>query len=711
MRFKFLRVMAIITKIREKSGLAAAAIAVSLILFIVGSDLLGGRSLFGDNDQVVGEIAGEKILYPDFSAKMQQAIQNFQQSQQRAPSEQDQMQLRSQVWERYVNDIAYQKEFDALGITVSDEELVDMVQGKNIHPSIKQQFTNPQTGQFDKNQVIQFLKNLKTMPAQNQQQWMEYEQSLKTSRIREKYDNLLAMSTYVTSLEAKHEYEAQNTTTNAKYLYVPFSSIVDSTIKVTDSQLSDYLASHKDRYKGFESRSMEYVVFNVLPTKDDSSAFYAQIKDLARGLGAATNDSAYAASNSESSAPDSWSLSELPESIRQNLSTFNAGGVYGPFKDGDNYSILKYKGTVRDSLYTARASHILFSFNGNKSDSNKAALRTKALGVLAQLKSGADFAQMAQMNSSDGSAQQGGDLGFFKNNGTMVKPFESAVFGFNGTGLVPNLVETDFGYHIIKVTEAKSNTRYRISLISKALNPSQQTRDMMYTKAEKFAAENKNIDDFKAAVKKDKLISLTANRVMEGASSINGMENAREMTLWAFGKTAEKGSVSNVFELGNNYIVATITGSTSKDKPTIDDYRDELKFRVLADLKAEQIMKKLANASGSLEQIAQKYGAGALVETAENVNLATGTLKSAGADPVAIGKAFGLKPGQKSKAIKGESGVFIVEGSAVKNAPVIADYGQYKTQLLNANRGRNSYYAAEAIKEAAKIVDNQAKFY
>lgn len=704
--------MALITKIRDHSGVAVAFIAISLILFIVGSDLLGGNSLFSSDNQTVGEIAGEKILYPDFSAKVQEAIQNFQAQSQKPATEQDQAQIRNQVWERYINDIAFQKEFDALGIKVSNEELVDMVQGKNIHPSIKQQFTNPQTGIFDKNQVISFLKNLKTMQPAQQQSWLDFEKSLAVSRVREKYENLLSLSNNVTSLEAKRAYQAQNTKTDAKYLYVPFSSIVDSTIKVTDSQLEDYLSKHKDRYKGFESRSMEYVIFNVIPTKEDSANFYTQIKDLARGLGAAQNDSAYASSNSDVVSPSAWSLTELPESVKASLPTFNVGGVYGPFKDGGNYSILKYKGLAKDSLYTVKASHILFSVQmKTASDSAKAAARTKALAVLNQIKGGANFEMMAQQNGGDGTAQNGGDLGYFKNNGSMVKPFESAVFGFNGTGLLPNLVETDFGYHIVKVTEAKSNTKFRVSLISKTLAPSQQTRDAAYSKAEQFASENKTLEKFKEAVKKDKLISLTAERIMEGASSINGMQNAREISLWAFKDGTEKGAVSNAFEVNDSYLVAVITGATYKDKPKVDDYRDELKYRVIADLKAEKIISKLNGISGSLEQIAQKYGAGALVETAPAVSLANGALKSPGADPVAIGKVFGLKPGQKTKAVKGESGVFIVEGTAIQVAPEVADYSQYKNQGIQELKGRGSYYVSEAIKENAKIKDNKAKFF
>jgi peptidyl-prolyl cis-trans isomerase D len=702
--------MALITKIREKSGIAIAAIAISLILFIVGSDLLGGNSIFKADTQTIGEISGEKILYPDFSAKVQEATQNFQSSSQRTPNEQEQNQIRSQVWDRYINDIAYQKEFDELGIKVSNDELIDMVQGKNIHPAIKQQFTNPQTGMFDKNQVIQFLKNLKTMQPAQQQSWTNFEQSLAVSRTREKYDNLLSLSNYVTTIEAKKDYQAQTTKTDAKYLFVPFSSIVDSTIKVSDAQLEEYLSKHKDRYKGFESRSMEYVIFNIVPTKEDSAAFYTQIKDLAKGLGSATNDSSYAAANSDVAAPSAWSLTELPESVKASLSSFNPGGVYGPFKDNGNYSILKYKGITKDSLSTVRASHILFSFT-SKTDSAKAAVKAKALAVLNQIKGGANFEMMAQQNGGDGTAQKGGDLGYFKNNGSMVKPFESAVFAYNGVGLLPNLVETDFGYHIIKVTEAKSNLKYRVALISKILGPSQQTRDAAYSKAEMFASDNKTIEQFKATVKKDKLISLTADRVMEGASSINGMQGAREVALWAFKDGTDVGSISNAFEINDNYMVAVVTGKTSKDNVKVADFKDELKYRVIADVKAEQIAKKLNGLSGSLEQMAQKYGAGALVESSPGVTLAAGNLKTAGSDPIAIGKVFGLKPGQKSKAIKGDAGVFVIEGTTIQNAPEIADYSQYRTQKLQGLKGSGTYYASEAIKENAKIKDNKAKFY
>lgn len=705
--------MALITKIREKSGIAAAAIAFSLVLFLVGSDIFQGRStLFGGNSQKIGEIAGETILAPDFQKKFEEASANYTAQAGRGPGEQESPLLRDQVWNQMILDIAYKKEFDALGLSVSPEELVDMVQGNNIHPSVRQQFTNPQTGQFDKNFVIQFLKNLKTMPVQQQQAWANFEKSLSQDRLRSKYENLLRLSTYTTNVEAQKEYAAQTSKVDVRYLYVPFYSIADSSIKVTDAQLEEYLSSHKDQFKGDNTRSIEYVTFPVIPSKTDTASFYQQIKKLAKDLAVSKNDSAFAVLNSDVRTPYYSTLSELPEGVKASLATFQVGGIYGPFKNGGYYSIYKYGGVKKDSLFTVKASHILIA-PANKTDSAKAEARKRAQTILDQIKGGANFEVMARTNSMDGSAQTGGDLGYFKNNGSMVKPFEQAVFGFSGTGLIPALVETDFGFHIIKVTESKTNTKYKLAAINKSIVPSQTTMDEAFRKADEFANANGTKAAFDAALKKDKsLIMLRANRINENSQGFNNLQAAREIVRWAFDKETSVGDASKkVFEVDNQYIVVVLTGKTDKDNVKIDDYRDELTARVRADLKAEQITKKLEGISGNLEQIAAKYGAGALVETANDITLAQGVLNSAGADPTALGKAFGLKVGQKTKPFKGEAGVFVMETVKSTPAPALADLSTYKNTARLMAAQRTSFYINEAIKEKAKIVDNRAKFY
>ncbi|MCZ2471356.1 peptidylprolyl isomerase [Aquirufa ecclesiirivi] len=705
--------MALITKIREKSGIAAAAIAISLILFLIGSDIFQGRSsLFGSNNQEVGVIAGESILLPEFQKKVEEATANYTAQTGKGPGEQESTMIRDQVWNQYILDIAYKKEFDALGLKVSSEELIDMVQGNNIHPSVRQQFTNPQTGQFDKTFVIQFLKNLKTMPAQQQQGWANFEKSIAQDRIRSKYENLIRLSTYVNTAEAQKEYQAQNSKFSARFLYVPFFSIPDSAIKVSDAQLEEYLAKHKDRFKGVNSRSIQYATFPVVPTAQDTVEFYNQIKKLAKDLAVAPNDSAFAMLNSDVRTPYLLAYSEIPEVVKSQLGTFQVGGIYGPFKNGLTYSIYKYGGVKKDSLFTVRASHILIA-PANKTDSAKAQAKQRAESILTQIKGGASFETLAQLNGMDGTAQNGGDLGYFKNNGSMTKAFEKAIFGFNGAGLMPGVVETEFGYHIVKITDAKTNTAYRLAAINKTIAPSQATLDRVYTQADAFANANGTIGAFEAALKKDKnIIMMRAERLLENATSINNLSNAREIVRWAFDEGTSVGDGSKkVFEQDNQYIVAYLTGKTDKDNVKVDDYREGISNLVRAELKGEKISAKLSGIKGSLEQIAQKYGAGALVENVSDVTLSTGMLNTAGPDAVALGKIAGLKTGKRSQVFTGDNGVFIAEKTAVVAAPALADYTTYKTQIQSMGIQRASYYINEAIKDNAKIVDKRYKFY
>ena len=706
--------MSVINKIRERSGLAVGVIAVSLLLFIVGGDLLGGRSrLFGGNQQEVGVIDGQSIDYQDFNAKVDEIRAQYEQQTGRAPAEQEMGQIREQAWNQMLFEIAYQKQFDKLGLKVSPEELVDMVQGNNISPTVRQAFTNPQTGVFDKSSIISYLKGLKNLPLQQQAAWASFEDNLKSNRLREKYEGLMTMSVFATTAEAQKEYQAQNAKANVKFLFVPYYAINDTTVKVTDSQLQTYLDKHKDEYPGTDSRSIQYVTFSVAPSKEDSATLYTEIKSLARGLGAAQNDSVFAQQNSDVRVPLYLTAGEMPQQLQDAIPTFAPGGIYGPFREGNTYFIYKYGGTKRDTSFTARASHILIQTKG-LADSAKADARRRAEGILKQIQGGASFEALAQTNSDDGSRSAGGDLGYFKNNGQMVKPFEAAVFGATSEGLIPRLIETEFGYHIIKVTEPKTNVLYRIAAIGKTIAPSQTTRDEALRKADQFASDVQTKAEFDAKVKEDKgLVMATAERIPEGAAQINALTGTevRQIVRWAFNDKTDVGAVSEPFEVGDQYVIAVLTNKTDKDKITVDDYRNELTAKVRNELKGEQIISKLGNATGTLESIAQKYGSGALVETAEDVNLATGFLRSAGVDPVALGKAFGLKPGKRSKPFIGEGGVLMMETTSITPAPAVADYAMYKTQIQQNNTSRISLYINEAIKDAAKVEDKRAKFY
>ena len=215
--------MALISKIREKTGLAVVIIAFGLILFLVGGDILGPNSvILGNNRAEVGEIAGQTIDHAEYIQQIEELKYNYTLNFNRNPSENEMIAIRQQAWDYLIVKKAFQKEFDKLGLSVTEEELVDMVQGKNIHPDLVQAFTNPQTGEFEREQIVMYLQQINQMPPQQQAGWYMFESNLEPSRLRLKFDNLLLKTDYVTESEAEALYKQENGVAEIKYLYIPY---------------------------------------------------------------------------------------------------------------------------------------------------------------------------------------------------------------------------------------------------------------------------------------------------------------------------------------------------------------------------------------------------------------------------------------------------------------------------------------------------------
>jgi peptidyl-prolyl cis-trans isomerase D len=708
--------MAVINRIRENSVLTIGILALALFAFIIG-DYFSSNSFGGGGGQEnVGEINGIDVDYQQFVKLVEAQRQQQELSTGRSATEDDLRNIREQVWEQLVQENAFEPQYKELGIDVTPEELKEMIQGtKNLHPFIRQQFTDPQTGIFNEAQHREFINAAanKTLPAEQQYIWDSFKSNLIQIRKSEKYQNIVSSGDYITKAEAKREYKIQNDRVSADYLYVPFFSVLDSTVSVSSNEVESYYSKHKNEFSGFDSRSFDYLVYEVLPSSEDSASLHSEINSLARGLAAAENPAVFANANSDIRNPDLWSAGQLTPELKNAISNTIVGGLIGPIKDGQNYSIYKYSGTENDTVSTLRASHILFRADA-ADPAAKAAAKASALDVLGQIKGGADFATLATIHGTDGTAQQGGDLGYFSNNGGMVEAFEKAVFAYNGAGLLPNLVETDFGYHIVKVTEAKSSLKYKLAGITKILQPSEITLNDSYQAAETLRAGISNIKDLREKAKADdELVLLSALKVAPGARSFNSVQDAREVVLWAYGKDVEVGDVADrIFVVGDTYIIAGLTEATDKAKPKADDFKVQIESKVRNEKKAEVILAKLNKSTGDFNAKASAYGAGALVESVTEINLLTGMLNSAGIDGVAIGKIFGSKLNTVSKPFVGENGVFMVKKTSEVIAPEIADYSQYKEQIKQKAGMYGSASAADqAVRESSEIVDNRAKMF
>ncbi|MCJ8163724.1 SurA N-terminal domain-containing protein [Pontibacter sp. E15-1] len=702
--------MALINKIREKSGWAVGAIAIGLGVFVVGGDLLGPNSrLLGNDTNTVGEIAGEEIDYQEFDQVLQQAKADYENRTGRAANEGELAMLREQAWNQLIFKIALQKEYDRLGITVTEEELADMVQGNNIHPSVKQAFTNPQTGEFDRSQVVQYLQNLDQMGPNARPMWVNFEQSIFNDRKQTKYMNMLSKTVYITGAEAKRYYNAQNSAASLKVLYVPYFSVSDSSVSVTDAQLKGYYERNKELYKVEEGRSVQFVTIPVSASSEDSTYLTQEISTLSQQFAASENDSSFVNANSDAPFNGAYrNPGELPEQLRDQL-PLQKGKVYGPFTQNGTLSLFKVS-DVKEGDVATKASHILIRPE-NETPEAKAAAKTKAQDVLTQIKNGADFAQMAAQYGTDGTASSGGDLGWFSK-GRMVPAFDAAVFAASGPGLLPSLVETEYGFHVVKITAPKSTESYQVAAVQRAIEASETTRDAAYGIADELAGTSKSTEEFNEnAAKNPSLVKEEAIAIGKNNIVVNNLNNARELVRWAYAKDTEVGDVSPVFEIDDQFVVATLTNKREKGYAQVEDIKDELTAAVRNEVKAQQIIAKLKSQKGTLDQIAASYGAEALVRAADNVTLASAAIPGIGVEPVAVGKAFGLKPGARTAPFEGQGGVLMVELTQLSPAPEINDFTNVKEQLRATRAGRAENDAFEAIKEKSDIKDNRVRFF
>jgi peptidyl-prolyl cis-trans isomerase D len=709
--------MAFIGTLRNKAGTWVVVFVFVAIISFILQDLLGNNSVLLNNNDV-GEIAGRDISLDEYQNAIQEREANYILNFNRKPGDREMLNLRQQAWELLVLRNAFQKQFDEVGVDVTAAELEDMIWGKNVDDNLRQTqaFINQQTGQFDKNLVIQYLNSIKDVPADPQQaamwqeqrtRWELFQRDLAPGRERIKYENLLIKTNYITTAEAEKEYHNQTDVAEVKYIYVPFYSVSDSAAEVSDSDLKAFYDSRKERYKTDETRDLKYVEFSVTASAADSAAVREEMNRMVTELSQTEDDSAFAASNSDGAEVFAkYNAGNVPAFVK--VEDLKKGNIIGPVLDGNSYKVAKVTDVVKDTVSSARAAHILIKWENETPEAKKAA-KEKARGILNEIKKGASFAAKALEHGTDGTATKGGDLGFFQT-GTMVKPFNDAVFNATKTGLLNDVVETDFGYHIISITNTKDNTAYKVAVVERSIGPSDATTNEAYRKAESFQADLSNLDEFTDRAKAEGVIIQDAKNLTAGERRVGNLGDARQIVQWLY-RDASKGDVSQVFDQQTSYVVAVMTDKMDKGYRSLESVKSELLPEVKKQVKAKTIIAKLAEQKGTLEEIANAYGNDAGVYTTADLKLNATSLQGAGYDPQAVGAAFALESGKRSAPFAGENGVLIMEVQNKTVAPEIQDYSPYEAPLQQNVATRSSFNIAEAIKENANITDKRYKFY
>jgi peptidyl-prolyl cis-trans isomerase D len=707
--------MSVIQKIRDKyATVMIFAICISLVAFLLMDALVGPKSFF-HNSNDIAQINGTGIDYKDYSTRLQQAKEIYKENNPDATMD-DAVndRLENQVWTQVLNEQIMGAEFDKLGIAITPAELQDLEFTQDADPQIRsiKAFADPQTGMFDPSRVREFLQSLQTGDPsdprvnQNRNQWIQINNYIEKTAPQEKFYSLVREGIYYPKWLVERETKESTTYAYISYVSIPYGSISDSSVSVTDKELEDYLEAHQQSFQQEQTERLEYVNFDAIPTSVDSASILKQMVAMKAEL-ATTSDqdiAGYINRNSETQFLDGYlplSIIQVPD--KDSIVSMAPGQMFGPYYDNRTITVAKMidKKTMPD---TVKVRTILIS-SQNIPDS---VAQAKVDSIAQAVRGGADFAEMASRFSDDpGSKSNGGQYTI-----TAETPFipEFKNFAFqHKTGDMDTLKSQQYGYFLIKIEEQKNfEPAFKIAYLSRAMEPSQETDNTAYSEASAFAGQNHDQQSFDKSALMKGYNKQIADNVQNADYTIQGIGQCRDLIRWAFG--AKKGDVSQVFTYDNRYVVAVVTGLRKKGTASLDDVRIQVEAEVKREKKAARIAAAIKPGT-TLEQLSRTEGQP--VSQAQHVNFETPFLPNAGLEPKVIGAVFdpSIAPGKASPPISGNNAVYVIRVDSIQVQSNVMTPSLAERSLEMNMQQQLLGQVFDALKKQAKITDNRLKFF
>ncbi|AWM13310.1 peptidylprolyl isomerase [Flavobacterium sediminis] len=700
--------MAVLGKIRQKTGLLIFLIALALIIFVVQGALENG--FFGSNANNIGSVNGTDIDAQTFMRKVAQVEKQNQNM--------SNTQAMNNVWEQELRGIIVGEQVEKLGLGIADDQLINVIK-TNPYFSQNPQFLNA-AGQFDEAKFKEFVKSIKN--DQNQDRWAEwqnFENEVEKSAIEQLYFNLIKGSIYTTKAEGKFKHVAENKKVDFEYVTVPYNTINNDEVKVSDDEIIAYMKEHPKQYKSDATRAIDYVLFENKASKEDEDLVGKTINEVLYGnvefnKKTQKNDTIPAFKDVVNVAEfvnkysdikfDSTYLAkkELPLDYQEQLFNLGKGEVFGPYLFSNHQCVSRM--LDRKPNASAKASHILISFEGaERSTATRTKDEAQALAneLLVKVKANPnEFASLAAANSDDPGSKNNG--GVYDNiaPGQMVPTFNDFVFN-NPVGTT-GIVETDFGFHVIKVLDKYDAVL--LATVAQSIEPSETTIDAIYTKASKFEALA-NEKKFDEAAKEVEATIVPASNLKASDEYVAGLGAQREIVRWAFNDDTNNGDVRR-FDVPQGYVVAVLKDKNETGLLSIDVARQSVGNILMNKKKAEIIKKKMSGAT--LEDVSKATGSSMIL--ASGVATSSPFIPNIGSEPKVIGTAFDLEAGKTSKLIDGNTGVFMIRTKSITDAPEAANVNSYVETELTQQQNAAQMRAYQALKEKAKIEDERARF-
>ncbi len=705
--------MAAIEKIRKHSGLLIAIIGLALLAFVL-QDLF--QSTGRNREYNIAVIDGEKIPYQDFENQKNKDIENYKRQTGTNPSTDENYRQCNNTLDQMVKDHIMAKEYEALGINVSSEELTDQFTGENPHEWVVSSFSNPD-GTLNRENLNYYLENLNDFPVEARVQWMDFERAVKENRLETKFNNLVKASYFVPEKLAKKYYENKNVKASADIVAFRYSNIPDSTVVITDKENKKYYEENKYRYETDEVRDIEYVVFEIKPSVEDRQEALKFVQDIKADFESTENVMSFVNANSDQRYDSTWmGRKDVPQQIETSIfdAGHEAGFVFGPYENEDAYNIVRIV-DIQNRPDSLMASHILISYAGaarSEATMTKEEAESKADSLLAVLKGSKNadlFAELAGQFSTDpGSKDKGGDLGWFTD-GAMVTAFNEFVVS-NPVGTIGK-VETPFGYHIIKVTDkTAAQSKVRLAVLKHEISYSTKTYQNVFADANRFVTENQTYDQFNAAIEEQGLTKRTMPRMNYSTYQITGVNDARRIVRWAFDEKTKIGDISTVYDMDDMFVVAALTNIVPEGYAPMEIIAEQAKYQIMNLKKGEMAVEKMNACGSDVNRMVSELGAEST--TVSDINIESRVLSNFGVEADIIGMILGMKEGQELGPVAGNSSAFIIKNVKKTTPEATTDYSDIyreKTSQFNNKVLGGGVYSA--LRNKAKVEDNRIKFY
>ncbi len=706
--------MAIIGKIRRNSWILILSLSLALLAFVL-MDLFSSQNRGGVGGASVGTINGQKVDYQEFN-QMEEALYSGSQT--------DVFVRRNYLWNYFLNSTVSKQQAEKIGLTVPKNEMEELEFGTNLSPIITTRFADPNTGQVNREQLNAIKTQIESgqfTDPQARRYWHYQENEIMSSQLESKLSDLVAKGFYTPMWQAEDIFEEQNVRSDFEFVRIPYSTIPENEVSVSDSEIKSYIDKNKSKYeRKEEERTADYISFEIVPTSADSAEIRGAIINLIPKFNEAKNDSLFLQAN-EGQLSNGYVTRDLMDPLfADQLFSASVGEVVGPIETATNVQMLKVmdRMPIPDSVDSR---HILFNA---QSQQDYQAAYNKADSVKNLIENGEiSFGDAAREYSQGPSGPNGGELGY-ATPGQMVPAFNQFLFYTGKTGEM-DIVATEFGVHLVEILNKKyssGNDGILYGFVSKNFLPSTTTQDSVYRKAEDMVIDYRNIDDLRVALQDMPEVSLQkSSPITENGYSFamfGSGSSSRDIVRWMYSKGVKSGDVSpEVYRFDDpvnyytkNCVIVALDKIMPKGIPTVEELRADIEPILLNEKKGEKIIADYSQPDNSpLQNVADAYGEE--VQVATQAGFTNDIINGLGEEPNIIAAVTSMEPNKPSKPLIGKAGVYVVEVTERTGGTTGVNLVPTQKNSVKQLVSQTQSALMKSLKDNAKVVDKRSTYY